>query len=659
MIAISSKFLKSKFKSINRNSIILFALSFLLISPRFIYSLPGLSLDPSYILALSYFSEYGFNFGNDIVFTYGPLNYLSTRLGINELHQNIYLVANVIIVGLTSYLSSRILSNSLENRNYYFSLIFIVSLIIFPIGYDLIFLLFLIYFASIIEFSRSSNLRFLIIAVFCAALSYYIKVNTGIILFLHLLASSVLFFILSSDKSTKLKLVLFPLFLLISMLCIVSPLLNVSDYNYLKYSFDIISGYNENNVLLPEKIDMLFLASTFFISFLIISSNALITYKQEKIKTLYIFLTTLFAAFILFKQSIVRADQAHVILFFTNIFILVVFSISTRTVFTRLLFVNTLLLFFLAALPFSWFFLKNKLHHPKFLVQHVPFSDYFNGISQKTKNAFNISAKARVLPNNFQKEIGNSSVDILPWEQTFLIYNNLNYCPRPVFQTYQAYTPTLDGLNSSFYNSVKSPQYLLFSNHSTDTRNPFWEETKTKLSICENYALIDSMTCDTSIYREFYTAETPPKILLLKRGEKKSKKLSLVKTEKFNLPDNAVIDIPLDDKIILLKLNIAQSLVGKIRGALFQPAVMEARLLINNVWTKKYRVSPSLFGEGVIINKAVFNTSDAANFFADKLSLIPNVQKIQFVYPEVSKYYSMPVDYTLNYYILKRNYLGE
>ena len=348
-----------------------------------------------------------------------------------------------------------------------------------------------------------------------------------------------------------------------------------------------------------------------------------------------------------------------VVLFFTNIFILVVFSISVRTVFTRLVFVNTLLLFFLAAVPCSWFFLKNNLYHTNYIVHNVPFSDYFNSISQKTKNAFNISAKARILPNNFLKEIGNSSVDILPWEQTFLIYNNLNYCPRPVFQTYQAYTPILDGLNSSFYNSAKSPQYLLFSNHTTDTRNPFWEETKTKLSIYENYSLIDSMTCDTSIHSEFYTAETPPKILLLKRDEKKSKNLNLVKSEKFNLLDDAVIDIPLDDKIILLKINISQSLVGKIRGAIFQPAVMEARLMINNVWTKKYRVSPSLFAEGVIINKAVLNTTDASNFFADKLNLISNVQKIQFMYPEVSKYYSMPVDYSLNYYTLKRNYLGE
>ena len=144
-------FLTSEFKSINLRSIGLFTLSFFLICPRIIYALPGLSLDPSYILALSYFTEHGFNFGNDIVFTYGPLNYLATRLGINELHQNIYLLANIIIVGLASYFSSRVLSISLKNKQYFFSLIFISSLILFTIGYDLIFLLFIIYFASIIN----------------------------------------------------------------------------------------------------------------------------------------------------------------------------------------------------------------------------------------------------------------------------------------------------------------------------------------------------------------------------------------------------------------------------------------------------------------------------------------------------------------------------
>jgi hypothetical protein len=650
MKAIDLNFLKSEFKSINLRSIGLFTLSFLLICPRSIYALPGLSLDPSYILALSYFTEQGFNFGNDIVFTYGPLNYLATRLGINELHQNVYLLANVIIVGLASYFSFRVLSISLKNKQYYFCAIFLASLILFPIGYDLNFLLFIIYFASVIEFSRVFKFRFLYIALFCSTLSYYIKVNTGIILYLHLLASSVFFLWINSEKSNRIKILLFPGVVLLIMFFIISPLLNVNDYNYLKYSLDIISGYNENNVFVPEKIDMLFVALNLFISISILFSDALNTYKHNVINTLYVFITAVFAIFILFKQSIVRADQAHIVLFITNIFTLVVFSISIHTVFSRRFLINILLFFGLAVISGLWFFIKRNVYHPQYLIQKLPFNDYFDGISQNTIEAFNTSAEARVLPPSFLKEIGDMAVDILPWEQTFVIYNKLNYSPRPVFQTYQAYTPTLDKLNSSFYDSEKAPNYLLFSNHTTDTRNPFWEETQTKLSIYENYTLIDSMTCDTAIHKKFYTAEIPPKILLLKRNVQDAKKLILSKSEKLNFPDNSVIDIPLNEGIILLKLNVVQSNVGRIRSALFQPAVLEAKLLINNVWTKKYRVAPSIFSDGVIINKAIFNTADAANFFTNRLSLIANVQKIQFVFNEVDKYYIKPTDYALTYY---------
>lgn len=650
MKAFDLNFLKSEFKSVNLRSIGLFTLSFFLICPRSIYALPGLSLDPSYILALSYFTEQGFNFGNDIVFTYGPLNYLATRLGINELHQNIYLLANVIIVGLAAYFSFRVLSISLKNKHYYFCAIFIASLILFPIGYDLNFLLFIIYFASVIEFSRVFKFRFLYIALFCSTLSYYIKVNTGIILYLHLLASSVFFLWINSEKSNRIKILIFPCVVLLIMFFIISPLLNVNDYNYLKYSLDIISGYNENNVFVPEKIDILFLALNLFISISILFSDALNNYKYNVINTLYVFITAVFAIFILFKQSIVRADQAHIVLFITNVFILVVFSISIHTVFSRRFLINILLFFALVVVSGSWFFIKRNLYHPQYLIQKLPFNDYFDGISQNTIKAFNTSAKARVLPLSFLKEIDDKTVDILPWEQTFVIYNKLNYSPRPVFQTYQAYTPVLDKLNSSFYNSEKAPNYLLFSNHTTDTRNPFWEETRTKLSIYENYTLIDSMTCDTAIHKKFYTAETPPKILLLKRNVHDGKKLILSKSKKHNFPDNAIIDIPINEGIVLLKLNIAQSNVGRIRSALFQPAVLEAKLLINNVWTKKYRVAPSIFSDGVIINKAILNTTDAANFFTNQLSLIANVQKIQFVFNEVDKYYVKPIDYTLTYY---------
>ena len=52
------------------------------------------SLDPSWSLALSYANENNFVWGKDIAFTYGPLGYLSTRIGWG-INRNILLLFDV------------------------------------------------------------------------------------------------------------------------------------------------------------------------------------------------------------------------------------------------------------------------------------------------------------------------------------------------------------------------------------------------------------------------------------------------------------------------------------------------------------------------------------------------------------------------------------
>lgn len=73
-------------------------------------------------------------------------------------------------------------------------------------------------------------------------------------------------------------------------------------------------------------------------------------------------------------------------------------------------------------------------------------------------------AKARqralyAIPDRFVKTIGSGTVHIDPiWTSAVWAYD-LAWHPAPVFQTYVAYTPTLDGLNSE--SLAKGPQFVL------------------------------------------------------------------------------------------------------------------------------------------------------------------------------------------------------
>ena len=103
--------------------------------------------------------------------------------------------------------------------------------------------------------------------------------------------------------------------------------------------------------------------------------------------------------------------------------------------------------------------------------------------------------------NKLEKEvintIGKGSVDTYPWETTYIAANNLNWRPRPVFQSYAAYTPWLDRKNAEFLNSGKAPRFIIWQlNHpagevgSIDGRYLLNDEPLTIFQILNHYNVI-------------------------------------------------------------------------------------------------------------------------------------------------------------------------
>ena len=69
---------------------------------------------------------------------------------------------------------------------------------------------------------------------------------------------------------------------------------------------------------------------------------------------------------------------------------------------------------------------------------------------------------------------------------------DLNWSPRPVFQSYTAYTPYLDAINNQhFADSGESPKRILYFYSSIDGRYPLFEEPKTFRTIFNNYSYVD------------------------------------------------------------------------------------------------------------------------------------------------------------------------
>ena len=108
--------------------------------------------------------------------------------------------------------------------------------------------------------------------------------------------------------------------------------------------------------------------------------------------------------------------------------------------------------------------------------------------------------------------VGRAPVDVFGYSQDYAIANDLNYVPRPVFQSYSVYNSRLAELNDRFYQSPRAPDWVLFELGSIDGRYP---------------GLEDSLALRT-ILHDYRTAGTDRQFLVLQRERREPVRLELL-----------------------------------------------------------------------------------------------------------------------------------
>lgn len=98
-------------------------------------------------------------------------------------------------------------------------------------------------------------------------------------------------------------------------------------------------------------------------------------------------------------------------------------------------------------------------------------------------------SRARLALPDVVAVVGDDSVDVFGFQQTYALANGLTYTPRPVFQSYVACTPELARLNGDFYRSERPPTWVLFDLAPIDGRLPALEDSQCLVEILHAYRL--------------------------------------------------------------------------------------------------------------------------------------------------------------------------
>ncbi len=561
-------------------------------------SMPREGLDPSWKSVIEHSLLNQLTFGEDIIFTYGPLGFLSTK----QFQQNLYPILLIYWLLVTA-------SISLLFYSYY------------RLGNPLVTII--TYLLVLISVSLNANTALFILPVLFALSQANTKpYRLEVRLTSHLLI--VLCGIACLVKGTAIFLIL-PVFLMLDIKSLIKEK-SLPKMTLLLVSTILVAFFLSGQPL--SKIGIFFLGILeiskgyssamqktgsfsqifIFLGLVVMLGSLMITQlfrKKINWDDSIVFLSLIIFLFLSFKQGFVRHD-GHAITAGASILVatsLLAAYFNAKKTFNSLRIISLItillsLVFFLYILNFYANMHPQKLLKSKFIYQPVSalkrvkslfLEDGFEDLEERRSKAIKNIANKHQLPKL------EGSVDIFPWDQAILLANNLDYNPRPIFQSYSVYTPNLIKKNIEHLNSSEAADYLLF-------------DIKT---IGGRYPTLDDGALWPTIWRNYDPVGYSSGFLVLDRRSL-PRKISLNEISKASSEMGQYVILPEVHRPIWTKMKIHMSPLGKLLTLAFKQSILKIEVTFNSGRSEIKSLVPSMASEGFLLSPYITEEKEFA-----------------------------------------------
>jgi hypothetical protein len=345
----------------------------------------------------------------------------------------------------------------------------------------------------------------------------------------------------------------------------------------------------------------------------------------KKIKDLSVFiLLNIVLLFITFKHGYVRQD-GHVLLFFFyyGLFFLLSHIIykdeSNKTKHRNKLTIKATLLglsilFSITIVTFSPSVITSATSQAPFMYESVlPLMFDKSYQDRMIEDGKTFSKNHYKLDNETINYIGNKTLDILPWDIGLPWVYDFNWSPRPMWWSFQVFSPQIDKLNAHhFLDEKEVPQTVLYAYKSTDYRYPLFDEPLTFQALLQNYEYV----------------HTSGEFMLLAHNSKPhtwkvEQDLGIVKGE-LGKP----IKIP---KYVsgyeFADIDLKFSSLGKLMNTVYKPSLASIMFKFSdNTYSQEFRFIPGASVDGVFVSQYVGNVHDLQSIFLGKIT--PDIDEI-------------------------------
>ncbi len=572
------------------------SLFLLLVAGIFNYpNYPDVSLDGSWRIALAYFFKHGFQFGQDVIFTYGPLGF-----AMGKTYGGLEFQAIMVMQLLCAVLGACIIIHEGKRLMGLSRWAFFIAFFLFGISYEDALHMLLIALMGFQLLRRDGGSWGRLILLLALTMLASIKF-TNLMLATFVIAVSVAHALWSHrNRDALITISIFAGgFIATWLLCGQNPL-NLP--KYIRSSWAISQGYTEA-MGLPTPWAPLWKA---FVVLGTIGSYLLFHIRLNPDKPKALANATLLAGFIFmnWKHGFVRADGHMIGFFFCS---LLPFTTYPRLLedpprFRHLHYIAFLLAGGLSiwgtesALPAT---ARNSLAIIESKIRTNLVRTFNLADTQQEYESRLLLAKASVELPAIKKVVGRASVDQLGHEQATIIFNGFNYRPRPIIQSYTVFTPYLAKLNGDFYTSKQAPDYVLLKIQTIDGRMPMMDDPEVWRLQPHRYDFVRS-ELGYQLWRR-----------LPHRFDKNATELKpLLSTA---LPINQKLFLE-KNKHIWARIELKRTLLGRLHSFLYKPVDVMLLLTDNDGNDMTFRVPLSQASAGFIISPIIEDAAAYATF---------------------------------------------
>lgn len=614
----------------------------------------GFGIDASWAQAIVMALSNNERFGTEFVFNYGPIGFLNTGV----------LPSNISPWIFTLYYSFLLINflfifNDFEKKIGFWPMVFVALSLILPTGLfvDATFSLFLIIIYWQNKYIAELKPLWLIFCTISIAILIPLKLNLSLIA-LALLTLTYVYSILLLDLKRSFYYISLSLIIGILLESIIAKIFNFDILASLISSGDIINAYQDamSAVMISKNEIILYFGLVFWSGFGLFT--IFLSKKLFNLKVINLLFTTSLAWFLQYKQAFTAMADINIGGFFSYLPALVVI-ISIFYTFNsqkklRIYVAHILILTFLgnvyirlkvnnfefktavksftpqaskSKLPFYKYILSIPLRNNPMLyfkkLNNFKYADYYQNLDETT-----------YLPASFLTKIGGSTIDVLPWDVSYIFYNKLNYKHRPIIQSYQANSETLMNKNWDFFSSAERPKYVLSKLGFFREQNPFWMDGGVQITLFKDYKLVDSCRINNEPLYLF---------------EVKREKLNRTKFKEIQIANSDLdqkINLPETNDNLWLKADIKYSLLGKVAKMFYQPPYLRCQIVTESKKQYNFRIPPSILKGGVWVNKLIIDNSQYFKLHSTG-SEIEKIRSIRF-YCNTPSGFNQKFDYSIS-----------